>query len=40
MSKIGFKLDLDENLLQVYDHGKTSPALLLKYVKANRLNQK
>jgi ubiquinone/menaquinone biosynthesis C-methylase UbiE len=40
MSKIGFKLDLEENLLQVYDHGKTSPALLLKYVKANRLNQK
>lgn len=33
MSQSGFKLDLEENVLPVYDHGKTSQALLLKYVK-------
>jgi len=33
MSKNGFKLDLEEKLSPVYNHGKTSQALLLKYVK-------
>jgi 2-polyprenyl-3-methyl-5-hydroxy-6-metoxy-1,4-benzoquinol methylase len=33
MSQSGFKLDLEENLSPVYDHGKTSQALLLKYVR-------
>jgi ubiquinone/menaquinone biosynthesis C-methylase UbiE len=33
MNQIGFKLDFEESLLTVYDHGKVSQALMLKYVK-------
>jgi len=33
MSQAGFKLDSEESLLPVYDHGKASKALMLRYVR-------
>jgi len=33
MNQSGFKLDSEESLLPVYDHGKASKALMLRYVR-------
>lgn len=33
MSQLGFQLDSEKSLLSVYDHGKTSKALMLGYLK-------